>query len=183
MHAYFPLTLSMVCRTAVTIMCRGMVFWRYPLDHHICIFRLSSCEFSTEEIKFRMKCEIIFIADGYGVSQIKIFGQLSYQISSQRDLQFQTDIREIDLSRRVWHGEESEWGVVFVNFMALCCRELQHLWSGDFVAKIIHSLPCYGLYSIWFSGHHRMGNRCAGRYLVKCRYLGIFPPSCRYLQA
>ena len=52
----------------------------------------------------------LFIAVGYDVSQIKIFGQFSYDRSSQRDLQFQTDIREIDLSRRVWHGEESEWG-------------------------------------------------------------------------
>ena len=53
---------------------------------------------------------ILFIAVGYDFSQIKIFGQFSYDRSSQRDLQFQTYIREIDLSRRVWHGEESEWG-------------------------------------------------------------------------
>ena len=93
------------------------------------------------------------------MSQIKIFGQFSYQRSSQRDLQFQTDIMEIDLSRRVWHGEEGKWRVVLVDFMALCCRELQHLWSGDFVDKIIHSFPCHGLYSIWCSGQLRMGNR------------------------
>ena len=42
-----PLTLSMLCKSSVTIMCRGMVFWRYPLDYHICTFRLSSCKYTT----------------------------------------------------------------------------------------------------------------------------------------
>jgi hypothetical protein len=51
----------------------------------------------------------ILLLDGYYMSQIKIYGQFSYDRSSQRDLQFQTDIREIDLRRRVWYGEESEW--------------------------------------------------------------------------
>ena len=49
------------------------------------------------------------LLDGYDMSQIKIYGQFSYDRSSQRDLVFQTDIREIDLRMRVWHGEESEW--------------------------------------------------------------------------
>ena len=37
-------TLSLLCRSEVTIMCRGMVFWHYPLDQHLCTFRLSSCK-------------------------------------------------------------------------------------------------------------------------------------------
>ena len=61
------------------------------------------------------------LLDGYDMSQIKIYGQFSYDRSSQRELQFQTDIREIDLRRRVWHGEESEWVVCWVGFIALYC--------------------------------------------------------------
>jgi hypothetical protein len=63
----------------------------------------------TEQIILGLNMDFFFIADGYDLSQMKIFGQFSYQRSSQRDLQFQTEIREINLHRRVWHGEESEW--------------------------------------------------------------------------
>ena len=70
-------------------MCRGMVFWRYPLDQHVCLFTMSSY--------------------GYDQTQLQIQGQHSYHRSHQRDLQFFTDIRELDLSRRVWGGEESKF--------------------------------------------------------------------------
>ena len=49
------------------------------------------------------------LLDGYHAGQMKINGQFSYERSSQRELQFSTDIREINLSRRVWQGEESEF--------------------------------------------------------------------------
>jgi hypothetical protein len=45
----------------------------------------------------------------------------------------------------------------WVGFMALYCRELQHLWSGDSAYKIIHSLPCDCLCSIWVVCHHKLG--------------------------
>ena len=47
--------------------------------------------------------------DGYDLAQIRITGQYSYHRDTQRDIQFLTDIREIDLGRRVWHGEESKF--------------------------------------------------------------------------
>ena len=33
------------CRSDVRVACREMVFSRYPLDKHICLLRLSSCEY------------------------------------------------------------------------------------------------------------------------------------------
>ena len=98
------------------------------------------------------------------MSQIKIYGQFSYDRSSQRELQFQTDIREIDLRRRVWHGEESEWGgglgtTQWVGFIALYFRELQHLWGGDSPDMIKHYLPCDCVCSIWVACHHKLGTR------------------------
>ena len=32
-------------RSEVTLMCGGMEFSLYPLDHHVCNFMLSSCEY------------------------------------------------------------------------------------------------------------------------------------------
>ena len=48
------------------------------------------------------------LSDGYDLDQVRMSGQYSYKTDRQRDLQFHTDIKEIDLGRRVWHGEESE---------------------------------------------------------------------------
>ena len=39
---------------------------------------------------------------------MKINGRFSYDRSSQRDLEFFTEIREIDLHRRIFVGDESE---------------------------------------------------------------------------
>ena len=39
---------------------------------------------------------------------MRLTGQYSYHRATQRDIQFLTDIREIGLGRRVWHGEESK---------------------------------------------------------------------------
>ena len=39
---------------------------------------------------------------------MKINGRFSYDQSSQRDLEFYTDIRELDLGSRLYIGEESE---------------------------------------------------------------------------
>lgn len=46
--------------------------------------------------------------DGFDVKQMKINGRFSYDRSSQRDLEFFTEIREIDLHRRIFVGDESE---------------------------------------------------------------------------
>ena len=46
--------------------------------------------------------------DGYDISQLRVFGQFSYDKANQRELQFQTEMRELELSARVWEGEESE---------------------------------------------------------------------------
>ena len=46
--------------------------------------------------------------DGYDAKLMKINGRFSYDQSSQRDLEFYTDIRELDLGSRLYVGEESE---------------------------------------------------------------------------
>jgi len=84
-------------RSEVTLVCRGMVFSHYPLDQHVCHFTLSSY--------------------GYDQHQMKINGQFSYDRASQRDLQFHTDIKEIDLSKRVWHGEEKNYSMYGVEIL------------------------------------------------------------------
>ena len=94
-------------------MCRGMVFWRYPIDQHVCSFILSSCKYYIWNLSLIVLLYLFSV--GYDLSQIKIYGQYSYQRSSQRDLHFHTDIRELDLSRRVWHGGESEFVGSFSN--------------------------------------------------------------------
>ena len=37
-----------------------------------------------------------------------MFGQFSYDKGSQRELLFHVEMRELELSARVWEGEESE---------------------------------------------------------------------------
>ena len=39
---------------------------------------------------------------------MKISGRFSYDRASQRDIPFYTEIRELDLSRRVFVGDESK---------------------------------------------------------------------------
>ena len=46
--------------------------------------------------------------DGYDVKLMKINGRFSYDRESQRDLEFYTHIREIDLTRRIHVGDESK---------------------------------------------------------------------------
>ena len=48
------------------------------------------------------------MSDGYDAKLMKINGRFSYDQSSQRDLEFYTDIRELDLGSRLYVGEESE---------------------------------------------------------------------------
>ena len=50
----------------------------------------------------------ILISDGYDVSLMKINGRFSYDRTSQRDFPFYTEIRELDLSSRVFVGDESK---------------------------------------------------------------------------
>ena len=52
--------------------------------------------------------EMDCVLDGYDISQLRVFGQFSYDKDNQRELQFQTEMRELELSARVWEGEESE---------------------------------------------------------------------------
>ena len=68
-------------------MCRGMVFWQYPLDQHVCTLSLAS--------------------SGYDASQLQLVGHHSYARHSQRELQFLTDIRELGRDRRACQGQES----------------------------------------------------------------------------
>ena len=48
------------------------------------------------------------MSDGYDAKLMKINGRFSYDQSSQRALEFYTDIRELDLGSRLYVGEESE---------------------------------------------------------------------------
>ena len=136
-------------------MCRGMVFWRYPLDQHVCSLRLSSCEY------YRLGYIVAYSAHssgGYDAQQVMINGQFSYQRSSQRDLQFFTDVREIDLRKRTWQGEESRLSVVpLVVAMISNCRELQHVWHGDPPDQVPHPLHLVSLYSLRPAGHLQPG--------------------------
>ena len=34
-----------VCRSDMTMVCKGMKFHRFPLDEHICYLKLTSCEY------------------------------------------------------------------------------------------------------------------------------------------
>ena len=47
------------------------------------------------------------ILGGYDSTQLRISGQYSYDKTAQRDIQFFTDIRELDRDTRTWQGEES----------------------------------------------------------------------------
>ena len=51
---------------------------------------------------------LLFWSDGYDAKLMKINGRFSYDQSSQRALEFYTDIRELDLGSRLYVGEESE---------------------------------------------------------------------------
>ena len=46
---------------------------------------------------------------------MKINGRFTYDTSSQRDLQFYTQIREIDLHRRIHVGDESKLKVIYLD--------------------------------------------------------------------
>merc|ERR1719400_2250485 len=71
-------------RSSVTIVCRGMIFSRYPVDSHTCALRLSSY--------------------GYDTSQMRLSGKFTFDRTSQRVLNFHTEIRELELGQRVWIG-------------------------------------------------------------------------------
>jgi len=84
-------------RSEVTVVCRDMQFSRYPLDSHVCQFKLSSY--------------------GYDVKLMKINGRFSYDRESQRDLEFYTHIREIDLTRRIHVGDERNYSMYGVEIL------------------------------------------------------------------
>ena len=44
MEDYHTLYLYILARSDITIVCKGMQFPDYPMDHHICALKLSSCE-------------------------------------------------------------------------------------------------------------------------------------------
>ena len=82
-HILIIIILIIPPRSSVTIVCRGMVFSRYPIDSHTCALRLSSCEF------FLILIEIIDAnhcrnADGYDTSQMRLSGKFTFDRSSQR---------------------------------------------------------------------------------------------------
>ena len=58
---------------------------------------------------------LIIMSDGYDAKLMKINGRFSYDQSSQRDLEFYTDIRELDLGSRLYVGEESECEQDFIS--------------------------------------------------------------------
>merc|ERR1719458_65012 len=78
-------------RSSVTIVCRGMVFSRYPIDSHTCALRLSSY--------------------GYDTSQMRLSGKFTFDRTSQRVLNFHTEIRELELGQRVWIGANRNYSV------------------------------------------------------------------------
>ena len=95
---------------------------------------------------------------GYDAQQVMINGQFSYQRLSQRDLQFYADVREIDIRKRTWHGEESRSSVVPCEAVTSSnLRELQHVRHGDPPGKIPHPLHLVSIYSIRSSGHLQPG--------------------------
>ena len=51
---------------------------------------------------------MLYVLDGYDITQLRVFGQFSHDKANQRELQFQAEMRELELSARVWEGEESE---------------------------------------------------------------------------
>jgi hypothetical protein len=105
-----------------------------------------------------MKVFLICSTGGYDAQQVKLNGKFSYQRSSQRDLQFYTDIREIDLRKRTWHGEESRLSAVLnIVVTSSNSRELQHVWRGDPPDQVPHPLHLLSLYSLRSSGHLQPG--------------------------
>ena len=69
----------------------------------------SNCQVvSCTKLCFRNKYNLTFLTDGYDAKLMKINGRFSYDQSSQRALEFYTDIRELDLGSRLYVGEESE---------------------------------------------------------------------------
>ena len=48
------------------------------------------------------------MSDGYDINLMKISGRFSYDRASQRDIPFYTEVRELDLSRRLFVGDESK---------------------------------------------------------------------------
>ena len=70
----------------------------------------SNCQVvSCTKLCFRHKYNLsFFFSDGYDAKLMKINGRFSYDQSSQRALEFYTDIRELDLGSRLYVGEESE---------------------------------------------------------------------------
>ena len=100
------------CRSEVRVVCREMAFPRYPLDRHICLIRLSSCEY---QLSPSVSWHRTTISDGYDNNLMKISGRFSYDRSSQRDIPFYTEIRELDLSRRVFVGDESKASYLYTD--------------------------------------------------------------------
>ena len=89
-----------ICRCDVTFICTTMVFSLYPFDKHYCSLQLYSC-------KFLNKIFLIYtfyISDSQDDTQLRLYGQFSYDKILQRELQYTAVIRELSVEERFHEG-------------------------------------------------------------------------------
>ena len=87
----------------------------------------------------------IIISDSYDASQIRISGQFSYEKSSQRELQFLLEIRELPLQNRIWKEDESKFTATLIDFFLVVISGNHSLYG----VEIILSRPLHLTNSIW----------------------------------
>jgi len=78
-------------RSDITIVCKGMQFPDYPMDHHVCLLKLSSY--------------------GYDDTRMKLSGKFYYNKANQRVLAFHTDIQELSEKYKVFQGTSRNFSV------------------------------------------------------------------------
>jgi len=78
-------------RSTVTIVCKGMEFSKFPMDQHVCLFKLTSY--------------------GYDTTDMTLSGRFSYKRSNQRVLAFHTDIIALQPEQTVFVGSSSNYSV------------------------------------------------------------------------
>ena len=114
-------------RSEVTIMCGGMEFSLYPLDHHVCSFMLSSCEYDN------IALYLSYISYQMGMTWPRSGSLDSIATTGTHSGIFSSS----QISGRLtsaWGsgtGRKVSWHSINRKIISFNDRELQHVWAGD----------------------------------------------------
>ena len=83
----------------------------------------------------------IIISDSYDASQIRISGQFSYEKSSQRELQFLPEIRELPLHNRIWKEDESKLMASLTDFFSCDSSSISRVACNSLLPPFCYVCP------------------------------------------